>query len=169
MKTPALKPREAATAAAMTAAVAAAAVFGLMSLTKPAHFDERLATVRGQADLARRLTSKHRAPTFPSGAICSLSPPVEAERLRAELQSAAAASKLDQVDIQVNPQRDADDGLAPLRVRLSASGPYESVLGVLQKLSAVRPVFFVDTVDLTSKTSFVALNLTGRVLCSVPR
>jgi hypothetical protein len=161
--------QEALVAGGLAAVAAAAAVFGMLSITKPGHFDARVADLQGKVDSARRMMPAVATRAFAPTALCSAAPQAAADKLSADLKTAAHSLQLNNVDVQVSPQREVDGGLVPLTVRFNASGQYTAMLAVLQKLSGLRPVLFVDTVDLTSKTSFVTFSLSGRVLCSAPR
>jgi hypothetical protein len=149
---------------------AAAAVAGLVWLAKPAQFESRLLAARQQADTATQLLRRRPGQAaLPLNALCGGPTAAAAEKLKTDLKGIAAAAQLDQVDVQVLPQLASDGGLIPLRVRIDATGPYEAVLGLFQRLSGLRPVVFIDTVDLGAKTSFVTLSLLGRVQCSAPQ
>jgi hypothetical protein len=156
---------DASAATGLAVVAAAAAVFGLLALAKPDHFDERLVAIHDQSLLAKQMAAKTSPPLFPPDALCKLAPQAEAEKLNVDLRAAAQAAQLKQMDVQVTPQAATDEDLLPLTVRVDASGDYESILGLLQRLSSIRPLLFIDTVDLASKTSFVTFTLSGRVLC----
>ncbi|HLZ77174.1 hypothetical protein [Phenylobacterium sp.] len=150
---------------ALTGAVA------LMSLAKPGHFDTRMAAVERDAGLAAKLL-RQRTPTqgLTADATCSSALPAEAERLRAQLFALASVFPLQNVSIEVTQEPQARLGvLAPLRLRLSGAGSYEAALTALGRLGAVRPLVFIDSVDLSSKTSFVTFSISGRVFCSASR
>ena len=158
-------------AAGLALVCALATVFVSSALAKPNRLDARLLTASRNADLATRLLGQDRATAQLGGnSTCAADLPVEAARLRRELTAMTAALQLQHATVEVSPEPTGRAGvLAPLRIRLSASGSYDAALGTLGRLTAARPVVFIDTVDLTSKTSFVTLAISGRVFCSAPQ
>jgi hypothetical protein len=156
-----------AVAAALACALASAA--GLVVVARPSHFAARLGAVEADADQAGKLLRQ--APLQPAAAaLCSSALSSEADALRAQLTGLAGGLGLQHPVVDIAPDPAPRPGrLAPLRIKISGAGSYEAVLGVVGRLAAVRPSVFVDTVDLTSRTSFIAFAVTGRVFCSAPR
>jgi hypothetical protein len=152
---------------ALLCAVAVAA--GLGRLAQPSRFDARMAIVERDSEHAATLL---RAPSSIGGAnlTCSSASSAEGERLRGQLAAMASTLPLQHASVEVSPEpAPPASTLATLAVRLSGAGPYDAALAALGRLAAIRPLVFVDTVDLTSKTSFVTFSISGRVFCAAPR
>lgn len=169
MKATRLGPVRAAAALVLAIAAAVAAVAGATSWSKPHDFETRVAAVNTQLRTARSLAAGAVARRFPADALCSLSNGGASERVGAQVKALAADAQFDHLDVQVSPTRERSGELIPLVVHVSGSGSYEGTLGLLQRLSTLRPMLFVDTLDLASKTSFVTFTLSGRVFCSAPQ
>jgi hypothetical protein len=154
-------------AAAVALSAAVVSVVALPTLAEPEDFDARLAAAESNAERAAAvLRQKDLAPAFPEGALCAGSLAAGAEALKGQLSALAQAARLQNVSIEVAPAASRGGALAPLAMRLEASGPYDGALAAIQQLSALRPLVFVDAVDLGSKTSFVTLSISGRAYCS---
>jgi hypothetical protein len=159
--------------------VAVAAMVGLMvavvtsaelaALARPSGYEVRIAAATQNAERLRRLLAGDPT-TGPFGwdAICRQTPDREVQQLRKDIAVQADAAKLTVGGLEVGPdyQEALGDTLSPLRVRLEAQGPYQGAVSLLAVLAQSRPTLFVDSVDLTSRTSSVTLKLSGRVYCS---
>lgn len=150
---------------ALTGLVAAV---GLAALATPSDFDARLAAVERDTEVARRqLRQRAPADALPIDGACRAASAREIAALRTALGRTAETFRLQSVTVEVEPDPAADSArLTALRIRMDASGPYDAALGALQHLSTVRPMVFVDQVDLASKTSFVTLSVRGHAFCS---
>jgi len=162
--------REAALMVAIAVASAVMTVWGASSLAKPSDFDARLAAVdHASQSAARMLRPSDRRPIPPAGAICTTAV-VGAPKLRAELerQIVAAGLQASGVAVAASEPAAASSPLAPLKVTLEAHGSYDGAMALIGRLAEARPLVFVDTADLVSKTSEVSLSITGRAYCSAP-
>ena len=90
-------------------------------------------------------------------------------RLRDAVAAAASASGVGKPLVEVRPASPSagENTLSAVTFRIEAEGGYEAALDLLARISDVRPVIFVDTVDLRSATSFVTISVSGRAYCSV--
>ncbi|WP_340643891.1 hypothetical protein [Phenylobacterium sp.] len=157
---------------AVTIALASALILGLIlaAISTPADFKARLAEVQQQVDEAGRLARPSRAlSSYPADALCTRIPVEQAQILRSDLTQAAAQAQIEVKRMEVGPGGGSttDDRLATLRVKVEASGSYESALLMLEAMGKLRPQLFADTVDLTPKASTVTLSFSGRAFCSV--
>lgn len=158
------------TASGLAMVVAAAVAAGLSMVAKPSDYRERLAAVERSTDEAAGLLRQRRAgQAFGKGAVCVGDPEAAAERLRAELTGAAASARLEHPSVAVTAKPASGQAIAPLLIRVEAAGGYDAALTAIDRLSAVRPVMFIDSIDIVSKTSFVTLAITGRAYCSAAR
>jgi len=162
-KTP---PMTAAMVAGATVLTATVTVMALVAVAKPRDFAARTAAVAAGLDAAaRRVGPRGAALDLPPGALCTLAPPEAAARIRAVVSGAAAAARLDVESLEVTPRPD-ERGLSPYEVRLAAGGSYEGAVATLAGLEAARPMLFIETADLVSRTSSVNLQVKGRVFCA---
>ena len=156
---------------AVAIALAGALVFGLVlaAISTPSNFKVRLAQVQQQVDEGGRLARRSRnASAYPVDALCVGLPAEQAQILRSNLTEAAAQARVEVKRMEVGPAgTSASERLAPLRVKIEASGSYESALLMLEAMGKLRPQLFADTVDLTPKASTVTVNFSGRAFCSV--
>lgn len=163
-------PAQAALAIALAAATALAAVWGLGSLTRPPHFDARLAAVRLDATQARGLLGRplDRGPS--ASADCVTPVAAAGDKLRRDLAALAANARLNPPHIDVRPSlaADAPPGLTPFDVEFEATGPYDAALAALAAIATLRPTVFIETTDLHAKVSVVTLSLKGRAFCALP-
>jgi hypothetical protein len=159
-----------ATASGLAVVVAAAAAAGLSAVAKPSDYAERLAAVERSTDEATALLRQRRAgQAFGKGAVCIGDPATAAERLRYELTGAASSARLEHPTVTVMARPASGRVIAPMEIRLEAAGGYDAALTAIDRMSNVRPVIFIDSVDIVSKTSFVTLAITGRAYCSAAR
>ena len=102
------------------------------------------------------------------GAVCHDAGPAAEAALKQRLQAAASASQvsLGGLTTALGAGDEAQGGLTPVTFRVEASGHYEAVVALLGSLTKAGPQVFVDTADLKSQASSVALKLSGRVFCS---
>jgi hypothetical protein len=165
MKTPAF---ETSTAVAMAAVGLVCAVLTGVLVTvmsKPSGFEDRLAVLQTRTELAERMTQRNMAGVAeplgacangPSGQLQALKDQITAESTRLSLQPSAVETRI--ADL-------TERGVTPIGVKFEVSGSYQSALSLLSALSARRPMMFVDSVDLVSRTSNVTLSVQGRVFC----
>ena len=156
---------------AVSVALASALVLGLIlaAISTPPDFKARLVEVQQQVDEAGRLARPSRTPSaYPADALCTRLPAEQAQILRSDLTEAAAQARVEVKRMEVGlGGSTSDERLAPLRVKVEASGSYESALLMLEAMGKLRPQIFADTVDLTPKASTVTLSFSGRAFCSV--
>lgn len=157
-----------AAAAGAAVVLATVAVFALTVTSRPSELVSRLAAVEANAEEARQLFRRRVAASAPADAICRAEPGAAAAKLRSEIAAVVAGSGLAEpvVEVRSTPQGGGANRLSALAVRVETQGSYEAVLGLLAQLSNVRPIVFVDTVDLRSATSFVTLSVSGHAYCS---
>jgi Type II secretion system (T2SS), protein M subtype b len=166
---PAVNARHAVLAVGVAAASALAMSLVLAAASSPPDFRTRLAALETQAQQTSELMRP--LPTgslYPADALCGRDTAAAARKLHDSLSAAAAQANLTLDSLDVRPDFDPSGpaALKPLRVRFSATGPYENVVMLLSTLSRQRPDLFADGVDLTAKTSNVALSFSGRAFCS---
>lgn len=167
MKPSAIQPMQVAIAVGVMLCCAVAAGWGLVALTKPANFDQRIAAVEQDVEAAKAmLVRKAGLNDFPSDAICAAGPAEAAQVLKNGLTALGPATGLERLSVEVAAGEGARAGdLAPLTVRIVGAGSYAAVLKTIDGLSSLRPLFLVDTVDLTSKVSFAEIAVSGRIYC----
>lgn len=149
-------------------ALCAAIVMGvaLPSLSAPADYRTRLETIEVRAAETRRLVRAAKAaPPLRPGAVCA-DANAAVGGLRQALIQTAGQLQLETSRIDVAESGDEVEGLTALAVRFEASGGYEAALALLERLDGLQPQIFADAIDLTSHTSSVTLNFSGRAFCS---
>jgi hypothetical protein len=141
---------------------------GLASLATPPDFEARTTRIAEQAEQAEALLRpvRDRGP-FGGESLCVGAADGEAGRLDAQLRGYAGrlGLSLEAMEIRPEPVGDLESRVTPVRLRFTASGPYEGVVGLLALLGNQRPQVFVDSLDLTPKVSVVSLSMSGRVFC----
>lgn len=148
---------------------ALATALGLAHLAAPRDMRPRLEALAGQAQHLRSdLQPVASAPLIPAGAICR-DTEAAAKTLRDSLTGAAnqAGLGLEMIDARADVAANGTAKLAAVRLRFTATGSYESVIGLIAALSRQRPELFADNVDIVSKTSNVSLTFSGRAFCTV--
>jgi hypothetical protein len=157
-------------AAGLAAAGAIGAVLGAAHLARPDDFAARLAVVEQKMARVRELgAGAGRPDTFPADAACAQTAR-GAEDVRRQIAGLASQLNLEVSQLDVAPTPPAGSSrLAPLQLRFEVDGPYAGAVDLVRRLETVRPMVFVDTVDLTSKTSSVTLAVSGRAFCSAPQ
>lgn len=167
MKPAAYRPMDVGVAVAIMLACALASGWALVAFTKPGDFDERVAAVEQTvADAKAIVARKAGLEDFPPDAVCTVGPAAASQALKSSLASLGPAVQLERMTVQVTEGEGArSGGLEPYTVRLEGEGSYEAALRAVDGLSALRPIIFIDTVDITSKISFVKLSVSGRVYC----
>jgi hypothetical protein len=156
--------------AAVTVGVAFAVVsfFTLAQLSRPADFKARASTLNETLSRAERLGHTRGNPyAYPAGAVCD-NPNAGADDLKRRTEAAAAASSVSLSSLAVNPPAvgEAPGRVTPVTLQFSATGKYESVVGMLGVLASAEPQVFVDTTDLKpAAAGAVTLKLSGKVLC----
>jgi hypothetical protein len=161
--------RQAVLAVGVAAASALAMSLILAGASSPPDFRARLAALETQAQQTSELMRPLPAGSlYPADALCGRDTAAAARKLHDGLSAAVAQASLTLDSLEVRPDLDTSEPatLKPLRVRLSATGPYEGVVMLLATLSRQRPDVFADGVDLTGKTSNVTMSFSGRVFCS---
>ncbi|MDZ4370978.1 MAG: GspMb/PilO family protein [Phenylobacterium sp.] len=162
------EPIDAAYAVAAGAAAALLLGLGLASVATPADFDERTARIAEQVEQAEALLRpvRDRGP-FGAESLCVGAADGEAGRLDEQMRGYAGRLGLavDAMEIRPEPVGDLESRVTPVRLRFTASGPYEGFVGLLALLGNQRPQLFVDSLDLTPKVSVVSLSMSGRVFC----
>lgn len=154
--------------AAVAGVIALIAVAGLAALAKPAGFEARREAVMATAEDAARTMGRRAPAPLPAGAVCDGGEAASAD-LQGKLAQAARAAQLTDVQVTVTaqPAETATPRMRALAVTLEGVGAYEAALAAVQQLGGVRPLVFIDSVDLVSKTSSVGLSVSGRAFCSV--
>lgn len=155
---------------AVSIGVLAAVVLGsaLSRLGTPEGFSGRLdvlstqvARIKKSAGLAQRSGAL--------GAVCERHASDQASLLTKILPAMATQYGVQLSSAEATPEEPNSGGaapLAPVHLQFGASGSYEGVMGLLDSLSRSKPQVFVDTLDLTSKTSSVEVKFSGRVFCA---
>lgn len=165
MKTP---PLETSAALGMSAVALACAVLtgGLATLlSKPTGFEDRIAVLTARTDLAERMIQRGLGgATEPLGA-CISGPSGQIQALKDEIAADAQRLSLQSGPLETRLADLTEGGVTPIGLKLEVRGSYQAAMSLLDTLSARRPMLFVDTVDLTSKSSSVTLTLQGRVFC----
>jgi hypothetical protein len=157
--------RDASLAAALALAAALGAGLGLGVLGRAPDFAARLAAAEASAGRAEALVKAARGTPAAAGAICRGPAPEAARRLHDAIAAEAAQGGLTAETLEVTPG-DGGPTLAPLQVRLSATGPYDAAVALLAGFARTRPEVFLDSVDLIPKVSNVTLSLSGRAFCA---
>lgn len=158
-----------ASAAALATACAVAMSLLLTGLSSPPDFQQHIAALEQKIAGARQVLRPHlEGSGYGADAVCKKALGQEVQLLRKDVVAQADAAKLmvSGLDIAPDNQTSLGETLAPLRLKLQAEGSYEGALSLMAGLARERPMIFVDTVDLGSKTSSVTLKLSGRVYCS---
>lgn len=140
---------------------------GLSALAKPSDYAARRAALEQQIDQIERLQNTPRSgATYPKGAVCRGGLDQGAKQVEQALRAAAGSEVMvSNLVIEDLPQADAP-GLRAARVRFEAVGGYGQTVALLSALGPLRPVVFADQVDLTSNTTAVTLQFSGRYYCS---
>jgi hypothetical protein len=162
------------TAAGLTLGVFAALVaavgawVGLDALAKPPHFAEREAAVHGALERASHLNRLARGGgAYSEHAVCSGLGGAESASITKAIAASAAQAGVTIADLVASPPPPGRESsaIAPVALRLQASGPYEAVSGWIDRMARAEPQIFVDTLDLVSRSPNVSLKLTGKVFC----
>lgn len=159
----------------ISAGVLSAAVIGMITwsllgaLSTPPRLAQRLDRI--DANVARVDAAGHGFSdlgAYLPRAVCHEAIETAGANLRQSLQQAAAASGLTAPSVQVSPPdtMDVTGRLTPILFEIDASGGYDAMIALLQRLAGAEPQIFADTLDLKSQAASVQLKLTGRVLCS---
>lgn len=143
---------------------------GLAILAAPPDFDERMdALEMRKREVQRSFTRLGAAPADADRVLCRQTTAQLSQELRAALTTHATQAGLSLSGVEIGPDGSVlGETLVPVRVRFEVEGAYDGVIGSLDLLGQLRPSIFVDTVDLTSKSTGVTLSLTGRVFCVAP-
>lgn len=168
MAKPELVYRDLAIAAGLGLMATLAAAFILASVASPKDFNARLAKVDADLDSAARAARPSRtAPGFAPDAICTGGVANAQQALITSLTGQASQSKLTLSGVDITPASPMEGAkLTAVSVRFVAAGPYEGVMSLLDQLSRSRPILFVDSMDLVTRDSSVALTFSGRLFCA---
>jgi hypothetical protein len=154
----------AATLAGGLAALLAAT--GLAALARPADSAARQAALEVKLDRLQRL---ERAPVgglvYPKGAVCRDGAMRGAAVVEQKLRAGLGQAKLMRLSLEPEPAT-LDAAPTAVVLRFETEGSYEDATALMSLLDTVRPVIFVDTVDLETRTSAVSLQFSGRFYCS---
>jgi len=154
--------------AALAAGVAGiAAAVALSAFAKPSHFSTRLEAVSGQVARAEALAA---APGNPDGhvrnAVCPARASRDVDSIRSGLAATAAQAGLASANVSVSVLDAAENAtMTPLRVSIVAEGSYDAAMTLLDRLGQGQPEVFIDSFDLKSRTTSVALKLSGKAYC----
>lgn len=154
--------------ASLAGGVAIIFALSLAAITSPARLEPRLGDLEAGAQKLGRVDRHDRGlAQYPTDAVCSRGTAAQGNELRSSLKALVAAQSLALDNLSVGPddQTPLSETLSAIRVRIQVSGSYEGAVAMLQSLSQMRPTVFVETFDLTSKTTSVSLSLSGRVFC----
>ncbi len=148
-------------------AVGAGAFAGLAAFAQPENFRDRVANLDDRLEQIAQLSRGAPAlRNYRPGALC---PAASAEHLSAlsnDLQARAGNLGLGVVALSIDPAPSAATGVDRVAVQLEVSGPYPAATSFLASLAAQSPKIFVDRVDLSDKTTKVALKFAGHFYCS---
>ena len=154
--------------AGLAVGVSLATVVILATVAKPDQFDARKASVEASAEAAARSIGRRPPPALSPGAVCE-DTATDAARLQGAILRVAQASQLADLEVSVTPLTSEPTAprLRALTVTLEATGGYDSALMAVRDLTSIRPLLYLDSVDLASRTSSVSLSVSGRAFCSV--
>lgn len=159
---------ETSTAMAMAAvALASAVLTGVLVtvLSKPTDFEDRVAVLTARTELAERMTQRSLGGAAEPLGVCGTGPASQIQALKDEIAADATRLSLQAGPVEARLADLTGRGVTPIALRLEVSGSYQGAMSLLDTLSARRPMVFVDTIDLVSKTSNVTLTVQGRVFC----
>ena len=165
MKAP---PLETSTALAMAGVALASAVLTgalVTVLSKPADFEDRMAVLTARTDLAEHMTQRNLGGAAEPLGACASGPSGQMQALKDEIVADATRLSLRAAPIEARLADLSARGVTPVGLKVEVSGSYQGAMSLLDALSARRPMVFVDTIDLVSKTSNVTLTIQGRVFC----
>jgi hypothetical protein len=153
----------------LTAVVCGAVLWsGLAALATPADYPAR------RAALAERVAQLEQAAKLPAPAggygaraVCTALDEPQLAIVRQAIQAAAGPNGVRISYLATQPSGEGRDGvrIAPVALRLRAEGSYDALSGFIDRLALVRPVIFVDQLDLQAAAPDVVLKLTGKVFC----
>jgi hypothetical protein len=152
--------------------LAAIAFYLVLSfLARPPELEQRLGKLAAEAETIEKLERRAKgAALAPQGAVCEEPATAASGAFQRRLEDVARSAGVRLADFSSTPSSvDEASGLQPVRVRFTATGPYDAVVGLLRRLADLRPALFVDDLHLRSKTTFAALEFSGSLLCSTVR
>jgi hypothetical protein len=157
---------------ALAVAASGAALMGLILVTASAapNMKARLEALDVRTERIQALSRQAPADAMgPPDSLCHQDPAEAAKREHdaVAVLGAQANVTLDAVDARPDLSGDTQAGLTPIRLRVSATGSYESIMALLAALSRQRPLVYVDSLDLTPKVSNVTAVISGRSFCAV--
>lgn len=154
--------------AAVTAGAAACVFFFLILtwLATPGGFGKATGDLEQGVARAEALYRPGRAAAFDGDAVCEEPAGPQGDHLKTRIQDAGAAAGVAVTSIVTGAGVATPGGLTAITVQFQANGRYDQMASLLAQLANGRPEIFVDSADLTSKTSSVDLSFQGRVLCS---
>lgn len=140
----------------------------LAAISTPKQIEVRVKALEAESTAIERLMKSTRSSVaLESGTICATPPEDQVQAFREQLTTLANERNLGltALDVGIDPLRDENAGVIPIRLRFEVSGAYGGAIELLRSLAAHRPAVFADTVDLSSQTSSVTLVFSGRVFC----
>jgi hypothetical protein len=139
---------------------------GLMMVAAPTDGKARLAHLaQSLAQMESAALTAGGSSDYPAGAVCPSRADAPA-MLQQRFQTSASATGVTLSELTVaDPYQNEDSGLTTVEFSIGATARYDALLLFLGLIDKSRPQVFVDTANLTPKTSVVTLKLTGRVLC----
>jgi hypothetical protein len=141
---------------------------GLSHFSAPDDFEERSSNIEQKIDQAATLLKQQRnIAARDAGSICHTDADEAVQVLRERVSTALSQNRLEaqQLNVAARPRRSGSK-LAPIELRFIASGAYSDVLQTLNTLAQQQPEIFVDTADMTPKTSTVTIEFSGAVFCA---
>lgn len=163
-----LTPRAVAPVVAIAATMALVTGSLLANLATPPRLEVRTQALESQTLAVQRQARSGRSGIrYPADAVCARGQGGKIDALKEAIAASARTRGLSVVSMSVGPDETAplSQTLVTLRVRLQATGSYDQVMGLLGDMSTLRPMVFADALDLKSKTSSVALSISGRAFC----
>ncbi len=141
--------------------------WALSALSAPSHLKARTEVIEQGIERAHAVLRRPREPShFLPAPICRAAPSMAGDLVRAELGKAARQAGLSAPAITITPSGlDLASQTYPVMFTLEVTDRYDVELGFLSRLAQSEPEVFADSLDLTSRTSAVALKLSGRVEC----
>ncbi|KRA57820.1 hypothetical protein ASD79_16025 [Caulobacter sp. Root655] len=147
--------------------------WGLAAMARPKDLKERVVALEAYAERTQTLLRRRGGNAdYPAGAVCPGLSDAQLEPIRQRLGAVASGAQLSLEKVSVTrSQGPSFDPIAAVDVRIEATGAYEPTLLMLDNLSRLTPLIYVDTVDLRPHTDTVTLQLSGRFYCwtSAPR
>jgi len=159
--------REMVTPAAIAGGSAVLLAVLLSSLAAPGELSRRIAALAERtASLDHGFQSEKAPPLSDLRLVCLTSAERGAADLQTLVRGVAGQQGLTLADFRIDDAPPTAAGVQPVVFRFQATGSYEGAISILRGLAAYRTAVFVDQADLTSNSSSVTLNFTGRMMCA---